>query len=201
MTSGTNPLCRTPSDRQPAGRPAEPAPPDPRSCGLRRGCESSGYLGRCQCWWRSSTSPTQPPTTDVNPGYRPESEANRSRDNDPRFADHLLASAGGKRMADPSPSTHTGSGAAPPCSGHLRALQSTWRQQSARPPAGAGRSAGAAGRAQAAGAAGALTSSGRAFLATSTSAVKAAASLTAISASARRSTSTPAALRPWMRRL
>ena len=50
-------------------------------------------------------------------------------------------------------------------------------------------------------AAGALTSSGNAALATSTNAVKAAASLTAISARFLRSTSTPAAFKPWMRRL
>ena len=49
--------------------------------------------------------------------------------------------------------------------------------------------------------AGALMSSGRAALATSTNAVNAAASLTAISARFLRSTSTPAALRPWIRRL
>ncbi len=50
-------------------------------------------------------------------------------------------------------------------------------------------------------AAGALTSSGRLALATTTSCAKAAASFTASSASMRRSTSTPAALRPWMKRL
>ena len=48
---------------------------------------------------------------------------------------------------------------------------------------------------------GALTSSGSAALATSTSAVNAAGSLTAISARFLRSTSTPAALRPWISRL
>ena len=48
---------------------------------------------------------------------------------------------------------------------------------------------------------GAFTSSGSAALATSTSAVNAAGSLTAISARFLRSTSTPAALRPWIRRL
>ena len=48
---------------------------------------------------------------------------------------------------------------------------------------------------------GALTSSGRAALATSTSATNAGASLTARSARILRSTSTPAALRPWMKRL
>ena len=48
---------------------------------------------------------------------------------------------------------------------------------------------------------GALTSSGSAPLATSTSAVNAAGSLTAISARFLRSTSTPAAFRPWIRRL
>ena len=47
----------------------------------------------------------------------------------------------------------------------------------------------------------ALTSSGRAPLATSTRAVNAVASLTAMSARTLRSTSTPAALRPWMNRL
>ena len=55
--------------------------------------------------------------------------------------------------------------------------------------------------AQAASPDGALTSSGSAALATSTSAVKAAGSLTAISARFLRSTSTPAALRPWISRL
>ena len=50
-------------------------------------------------------------------------------------------------------------------------------------------------------AAGALTSAGRAALATSTRAAKAGGSLTASSASILRSTSTPAALRPWMNRL
>ena len=49
--------------------------------------------------------------------------------------------------------------------------------------------------------AGALTSSGRLVLAVSTSAAKAGASLTARSARILRSTSTPAALRPWMKRL
>ena len=48
---------------------------------------------------------------------------------------------------------------------------------------------------------GAFTSSGSAPLATSTSAVKAAGSLTAISARFLRSTSTPAAFRPWISRL
>ncbi len=59
----------------------------------------------------------------------------------------------------------------------------------------------AACRIQAASPDGALTSSGRAALATSTSAVNAAGSLTAISARFLRSTSTPAALRPWISRL
>ena len=57
------------------------------------------------------------------------------------------------------------------------------------------------GVAQAASPDGALTSSGSAALATSTSAVNAAGSLTAISARFLRSTSTPAALRPWISRL
>ena len=48
---------------------------------------------------------------------------------------------------------------------------------------------------------GALTSSGRAALAVSTSAANAGASLTARSARILRSTSTPARLRPWMKRL
>ena len=48
---------------------------------------------------------------------------------------------------------------------------------------------------------GAEVSSGRLFLAISTSALKAAGSFTASSASIRRSTSTPAAFRPWMKRL
>ncbi len=48
---------------------------------------------------------------------------------------------------------------------------------------------------------GALTSAGRAALATSTSALNAATSLTASSARILRSTSTPARLRPWMKRL
>ena len=56
-------------------------------------------------------------------------------------------------------------------------------------------------RCQAASPEGALTSSGSAALATSTSAVNAAGSLTAISARFLRSTSTPAALRPWISRL
>ena len=59
----------------------------------------------------------------------------------------------------------------------------------------------ALGERQAASPDGALTSSGSAPLATSTSAVKAAGSLTAISARFLRSTSTPAALRPWISRL
>ena len=50
-------------------------------------------------------------------------------------------------------------------------------------------------------AAGALTSAGRALRATSTRPVKASGSVTAMSASTLRSTSTPAALRPWMKRL
>ena len=54
---------------------------------------------------------------------------------------------------------------------------------------------------QAASPEGALTSAGRAARATSTSAVNAAGSLTAISARFLRSTSTPAALRPWTNRL
>jgi hypothetical protein len=48
---------------------------------------------------------------------------------------------------------------------------------------------------------GALTSSGRAARAVSTRTVKAGASLTARSARILRSTSTPAILRPWMKRL
>ena len=60
---------------------------------------------------------------------------------------------------------------------------------------------GALGECQAASPDGALTSSGSAPLATSTSAVNAAGSLTAISARFLRSTSTPAALRPWISRL
>jgi hypothetical protein len=48
---------------------------------------------------------------------------------------------------------------------------------------------------------GALTSSGSAALATSTRAVNAAGSLIAISDRFLRSTSTPASLRPWIRRL
>ncbi len=60
---------------------------------------------------------------------------------------------------------------------------------------------GAFGERQAASPDGALTSSGSAPLATSTSAVKAAGSLTAISARFLRSTSTPAAFRPWISRL
>ena len=56
-------------------------------------------------------------------------------------------------------------------------------------------------RRQAASPDGALTSAGSALRATSTSAVNAAGSLTAISARFLRSTSTPAALRPWIRRL
>ncbi len=48
---------------------------------------------------------------------------------------------------------------------------------------------------------GALTSAGRAFLAVSTTALKAVGSLTASSASCLRLTSTPAKLRPWMKRL
>src|SRR5205085_10210720 len=55
--------------------------------------------------------------------------------------------------------------------------------------------------AQAASPRGALTSSGRASLATWTSAEKVAGSNTARSARFLRSTSTPAALRPWMNRL
>ncbi len=60
---------------------------------------------------------------------------------------------------------------------------------------------GALGERQAASPDGAFTSSGSAPLATSTSEVKAAGSLTAISARFLRSTSTPAAFRPWMSRL
>jgi len=60
---------------------------------------------------------------------------------------------------------------------------------------------GALGERQAASPDGALTSLGSAPFATSTSAVNAAASLTAISARILRSTSTPAALSPWMSRL
>ena len=56
-------------------------------------------------------------------------------------------------------------------------------------------------RCQAASPDGAFTSSGSAALATSTSAVNAAGSLMAISARFLRSTSTPAALRPWISRL
>ena len=57
------------------------------------------------------------------------------------------------------------------------------------------------GERQAASPDGALTSLGSAALATSTNAVKAAGSLTAISARFLRSTSTPAAFRPWINRL
>src|SRR6478672_13526451 len=60
---------------------------------------------------------------------------------------------------------------------------------------------GALGERQAASPEGALTSSGSAPLASSTSAVNAAGSLTAISARFLRSTSTPAAFRPWINRL
>ena len=56
-------------------------------------------------------------------------------------------------------------------------------------------------RRQAASPAGALTSSGKAALATSTRAANAAASVMAMSARFLRSTSTPAALRPWINRL
>ena len=56
-------------------------------------------------------------------------------------------------------------------------------------------------RTQAASPEGALTSSGSAARATSTSAVNAAGSVIAISARFLRSTSTPAALRPWISRL
>ena len=64
---------------------------------------------------------------------------------------------------------------------------------------GLGRSGSAANEGHAA--FGALTSSGRAALAAATSVLNVAASLTARSASTRRSTSMPASLRPWMRRL
>jgi hypothetical protein len=60
---------------------------------------------------------------------------------------------------------------------------------------------GAFGERQAASPDGAFTSEGSAPLATSTSAVKADGSLTAISARFLRSTSTPAAFRPWINRL